>query len=36
MRAIAVSAAKRAGKRLRTQVTKDEDGTEALIVQAID
>ena len=36
MRATAVSAAKRAGKRVRTQVTTDEDGTEALIIQAID
>ncbi len=35
MRAIATSAAKTAGKRLRTQVTEDEDGTEALVIQAL-
>jgi hypothetical protein len=36
MRAIATSAAKTAGKRLRTQVTEDDDGTEALVIQAFD
>lgn len=36
MRATAISAAKRAGKRIRTQITKDADGTEALVIQATD
>ena len=36
MRAIATSAAKRAGKHLRTQMTEDDHGTEALVIQAID
>lgn len=36
MRAIASSAAKSAGKRLRTQIVKDDDGTEALAIQAND
>jgi hypothetical protein len=33
MRAIATSAAKKEGKRLRTQITVDEDGIEALVIQ---
>ena len=36
MRAVASNAAKKAGKRLRTKVTKDDDGCEALIIQALD
>ena len=34
MRAVASNAAKKAGKRLRSKVTKDDDGCEALIIQA--
>jgi hypothetical protein len=36
MRAIAASAAKSAGKRLRTQVSRDDDDTETLVIQAVD
>ena len=36
MRATASKAAKNADKRLRTQVTKDDDGTEVLAIQAVD
>jgi hypothetical protein len=36
MRSIATTAAKAAGKRLRTSVTEDDDGTEALVIQALD
>ncbi len=36
MRASAAKAARGAGKRLRTRVTTDEDGTEALVIQALD
>ena len=35
MRAIANSAAKKEGKRLQTTITKDEDGTEALVIQVV-
>ncbi len=34
MRAVASSAAKKAGKRLRSKVMTDEDGCEALVIQA--
>lgn len=36
MRAVASSAAKKAGKKLRSKITKDEDGCEALVIQAVD
>lgn len=35
MRAIATSAAKKEGKRLQTTITKDGDGTEALVIQVV-
>ena len=36
MRAVATKAAQAAGKRLETQATTDDDGTEALIIQAVE
>lgn len=35
MRATAFRAAAAGGKQLRTSITKEEDGTEALVIQAI-